>query len=299
MNTLGASLRHGHTAECTLRPANRTVRHLMRIKVTISQILDVKCVWILLFALKDINQEHEVLKHQWDYRRYYLLCKGAGSCDILLAARITSSMLTLSPNSISLCSRRIPCGRTTTVSPIGSTIYTIIQLTEVLPAVLVQWRRLHRGWGPPPECFPWSRSWKPSGRSSTRRDARTPGGPSSAHGAHKNPSARVRRQSRISSRSFMQSETVFPQILNDSSCDAEKLDESGLKSPHQNNMLIHHRKQRPTFSSKKIFPLKYGRKFCTSVPTSSFTTAYRGTPSSSSWGLREDSSAASCSHQGH
>lgn len=96
------------------------------------------CVWILLFALKDINQEHEVLKHQWDYRRYYLLCKGAGSCDILLAARITSSMLTLSPNSISLCSRRIPCGRTTTVSPIGSTIYTIIQLTEVLPAVLVQ-----------------------------------------------------------------------------------------------------------------------------------------------------------------
>lgn len=33
------------------------------------------------------------------------------------------------------------------------------------------------------------------------------------------------------------------------------------------------------------------------MPTSSFTTAYRGIPSSSSWGFREDSSAASCNQR--
>ena len=54
-----------------------------------------------------------------------------------------------------------------------------------------------------------------------------------------------------------------------------------------------------TFSSKKISPLKYGLKFWSSVPTSSFTTAYRGTPSWSSWGFREDSSAASSLHKNH
>uniref|UniRef100_G3NZ40 Uncharacterized protein n=1 Tax=Gasterosteus aculeatus TaxID=69293 RepID=G3NZ40_GASAC len=40
---------------------------------------------------------------------------------------------------------------------------------------------------------------------------------------------------------------------------------------------------------------KCGRKSRISVPTSSFTTATRGTPSSSSWGFREDSPEASCS----
>lgn len=40
-------------------------------------------------------------------------------------------------------------------------------------------------------------------------------------------------------------------------------------------------------------PAKCGLKFEISVPIFSFTTATRGTPSSSSWGLREDSSEAS------
>lgn len=41
-------------------------------------------------------------------------------------------------------------------------------------------------------------------------------------------------------------------------------------------------------------PAKCGRKSWISVPMFSFTTATRGTPSSSSWGFREDSSEASC-----
>lgn len=40
-------------------------------------------------------------------------------------------------------------------------------------------------------------------------------------------------------------------------------------------------------------PAKCGLKSTISVPMFSFTTATRGTPSSSSWGFREDSSAAS------
>lgn len=39
------------------------------------------------------------------------------------------------------------------------------------------------------------------------------------------------------------------------------------------------KKKNQTFSSKKISPWKYGLKFWISVPTSSLTTAYRGTPS--------------------
>lgn len=43
---------------------------------------------------------------------------------------------------------------------------------------------------------------------------------------------------------------------------------------------VHEAAQRKqTFSSKKISPWKYGLKFWISVPTSSLTTAYRGTPS--------------------
>lgn len=50
----------------------------------------------------------------------------------------------------------------------------------------------------------------------------------------------------------------------------------------------------PTCSSMKMSPAKCGLKSWISVPMFSFTTATRGTPSSSSWGFREDSSEASC-----
>ncbi|CAG6017118.1 unnamed protein product, partial [Menidia menidia] len=47
-------------------------------------------------------------------------------------------------------------------------------------------------------------------------------------------------------------------------------------------------------------PAKCGLKSWISVPTFSFTTATSGIPSSSSWGFREDSSAASCGQtEGH
>lgn len=95
------------------------------------------------------------------------------SC-IVRAVLSTASIFTLSPNSFSRCSSRIPWGMKTQIYHIQ--IHFLENMYSVmywLPDLQAQWQRLHLGQVLHLVGFPWSPSCRPAKGSSTRQYAET------------------------------------------------------------------------------------------------------------------------------
>lgn len=129
-----------------------------------------------------------------------------------------------------------------------------------LPGLLLRWQTPPRGRSPRRSCCPGNQTSRPVWSSATLPVEWSPDPPSASSAGRKSVSA---------NRSYSQSNP----------------DRRGGGRPPL---------PVPTCSSMKMSPAKCGLKSWISVPMFSFTTATRGTPSSSSWGFREDSSEASC-----